>query len=174
MPVNEDAIRRLTMAVGALVDEFNQQNNDGRDVVVVAFNVIGYTPAGMAVVHTNYYQRADPSDDSVVKLTRTWHEWVDEFVADVPDGESIEAEPPKPNPNTWNGPRPRAELVDLGYVFDQAERWSPCRTCGTQITWVTTPKGRRMPLEQVGCRDDEMFEVHFAKCPGAGTHRRKQ
>jgi len=63
-----------------------------------------------------------------------------------------------------------------------------CRSCGAQIEWTLTAKGRRMPLD-VDERADGNLVVddahravsvpagtgnrtsHFATCPNAGEHR---
>jgi hypothetical protein len=73
--------------------------------------------------------------------------------------------------------------------------WAPpmsshCRSCGAEIEWAVTPKGRRIPLDP-GTRDDGNIQVdawgtawvvgawqgdrvsHFATCPHHDKHRRR-
>lgn len=54
-----------------------------------------------------------------------------------------------------------------------------CRSCNARIIFLTTASGKKMPVEADTVEaDDEEFdadrhESHFAKCPGASTHRQK-
>lgn len=72
---------------------------------------------------------------------------------------------------------------------------SRCRSCGAEVEWAVTSKGKRIPLD-VGTRDDGNLRVmaslfpgeattvqyvppgdgdrvsHFATCPNAEEHRR--
>ncbi len=41
-----------------------------------------------------------------------------------------------------------------------------CRSCLAQIAWVTTPAGKRMPV------DPATDESHFASCPQAKNWRK--
>ena len=54
-----------------------------------------------------------------------------------------------------------------------------CRSCGAQILWVVTGKGKRAPLDPVWhvVTDEEGHSYrghmnHFATCPSADQHRR--
>ena len=44
---------------------------------------------------------------------------------------------------------------------DQGE----CRSCGATIWWITTDKGKKMPIVSSG-------EPHFLDCPNAAEHRK--
>jgi hypothetical protein len=72
-----------------------------------------------------------------------------------------------------------------------------CRSCGAEMIWVTTPKGKKMPLDAapapkgsfifdgdpedakvlyIGEKDKyqgERFTSHFSTCPDAGKFRKK-
>ena len=73
---------------------------------------------------------------------------------------------------------------------------SECRTCGSQIVWATTEKGKKMPLDAeptskgrfvlegddkdrkaVFVHDDQYtgdrYESHFKTCPQASEHSRR-
>lgn len=67
-----------------------------------------------------------------------------------------------------------------------------CRSCGAEILWAVTEKGRRIPLDakaekrfvsapcdanapdadQVHVRVEDTYVSHFATCPQADQHRR--
>jgi len=74
-----------------------------------------------------------------------------------------------------------------------------CRSCGRQIIWAATPKGRAIPLdpnpapdgnleliEVDGTRyarsalsgsnlfDEPRYVTHYATCPNADAHRKRQ
>lgn len=42
---------------------------------------------------------------------------------------------------------------------------TPCRSCGAPVYWVTTRRGKKMPVNADGTS-------HFASCPQAGKWRR--
>lgn len=57
---------------------------------------------------------------------------------------------------------------------------SECRSCGNQIVWLKTAKGKNMPVDadtvEVG---DQQFDhsrhiSHFSSCPNAEQHRKQQ
>lgn len=54
------------------------------------------------------------------------------------------------------------ELRAAGYKF---EGDSSCRSCGADIEWWTTPRGKKMPF------DDGTAISHFSTCPNADQHR---
>lgn len=41
----------------------------------------------------------------------------------------------------------------------------PCRSCGAPMIWITTPAGRKMPVNPDGTS-------HFGTCPNANDHRK--
>lgn len=59
-----------------------------------------------------------------------------------------------------------------------------CRSCGAEILWIETPKGKATPVDaahkMVWCLDAETetwmlkrgHESHFATCPNAAEHRK--
>jgi hypothetical protein len=66
---------------------------------------------------------------------------------------------------------------------------STCRSCGADITWAVTTRGRRIPLDTaiknvaIPATDPALdgpvtvtfvsgHETHFATCPNADEHRR--
>lgn len=59
-------------------------------------------------------------------------------------------------PQTING------LKNAGYKF---EGESQCKTCGADIEWWTTPKGKKMPTDHGTARP------HWETCPEADSHR---
>lgn len=42
----------------------------------------------------------------------------------------------------------------------------PCKACQTELYFLTTPKGKTLPVQPDGV-------VHFATCPAAESFRRK-
>jgi hypothetical protein len=68
-----------------------------------------------------------------------------------------------------------------------------CRSCGAEILWAATEKGRRIPLDakpekrfvtapcdpdaagasELHVRVEDTYVSHFATCPHADQHRRK-
>lgn len=59
-----------------------------------------------------------------------------------------------------------------------------CSSCGAEITWVKTTKGKTMPIDAQGEKrvvlaSDGTAEVkdtyvsHFATCPNAAQHRKQ-
>lgn len=59
-----------------------------------------------------------------------------------------------------------------------------CRSCGAEIVWGETREGRRMPLNPAqkrfvfGLKTGRLlsmntYESHFATCPDAAEHRKK-
>ena len=53
-------------------------------------------------------------------------------------------------------------LIPEGYRPDNL---SSCRSCGEQILWAITPRGKRAPLNRGGVS-------HFATCPDAMKWRK--
>ena len=81
---------------------------------------------------------------------------------------------------------------------------SSCRSCGAQIIWARTERGKRMPLDAepvvdvtarglfvlrektnpggplalaawgLDCFTDRHYQSHFATCPNADNHRRER
>lgn len=64
---------------------------------------------------------------------------------------------------------------------------SQCKSCGADIIWAKTPKGKDMPLNAFGetrwfvegggnvtttCRPVIVRTSHFATCPNANQHRK--
>lgn len=64
-----------------------------------------------------------------------------------------------------------------------------CRSCGAEVIWVETEKGRRMPVDAESTEGGNIVLVdgvakyvkagegthvsHFVTCPNAKSHRRK-
>jgi len=65
-----------------------------------------------------------------------------------------------------------------------------CRSCGAEIFWATTLAGRSMPIDpiplkriilgppsgesaQQRCKVIDTYESHYATCPNALEHRKK-
>lgn len=64
-----------------------------------------------------------------------------------------------------------------------------CGSCGAEVEWVVTAKGRRMPLDAIAVGGGNVRVVdgvavvgapgfgdrvsHFATCPNAAKHRRR-
>jgi hypothetical protein len=44
----------------------------------------------------------------------------------------------------------------------------PCRSCGADVVWITTDRGRKMPV------DPGTGESHFATCPQADQWRKER
>lgn len=64
-------------------------------------------------------------------------------------------------------PKTEGELKAAGYQFlNSAKCTGP--TCGADIEWWETPKGRRMPL------DPGTMEPHWGTCPDHNFFRRKK
>lgn len=61
-------------------------------------------------------------------------------------------------------------MTEPGFVgWTVPEGWTPdnigrCRSCGVEVLWCLTPKGRKAPLDATG-------ESHFATCPDATAWR---
>jgi hypothetical protein len=66
------------------------------------------------------------------------------------------AEPPKRKPPTYPIPDGAAPTT--------------CSTCGETIFWILTPNMKRCPVEAFG---EHRGESHFAHCPQAAQHSRK-
>jgi hypothetical protein len=69
---------------------------------------------------------------------------------------------------------------------------STCRSCGAEVVWAATVKGRRIPLDAQPVADGNMtlvdgiahlllqepleqqvrYRTHFSTCPNAESHRR--
>ena len=68
-----------------------------------------------------------------------------------------------------------------------------CRSCGAPMLWVTTAKGKAMPIDSEPCEDGNvdistgravyvkagetlpgipLYKSHFASCPNAKQHRK--
>ncbi len=61
-----------------------------------------------------------------------------------------------------------------------------CRSCGAEIVWALTDKGKRMPLDalaerrfvlktvggQLTCLSEPVYTSHFVTCPDADQHRK--
>lgn len=70
------------------------------------------------------------------------------------------------------------------YTYDKnredhnAMRTQKCRSCGAEIIWLKTDKGKSMPIDAHSVElGDEQFEhgrhtSHFSSCPNANQHRR--
>jgi hypothetical protein len=56
-------------------------------------------------------------------------------------------------------------VVPLGYTAEPREPPAKCRSCGAEILWAVTPKGKRAPLNRDGTS-------HFANCPQADSWRK--
>jgi hypothetical protein len=60
------------------------------------------------------------------------------------------------------------------------DRSPHCRTCNAPIVWLKTPSGKNMPVDAGSVEpDDDRYMAgkhvsHFATCPQAGQHRRRQ
>ena len=56
---------------------------------------------------------------------------------------------------------------------------SNCRSCGKEILWVKTKKGKNMPvdfdseLEDVEEFDRDRMQAHWDTCPQADQHRKR-
>jgi hypothetical protein len=60
----------------------------------------------------------------------------------------------------------------------------PCRSCGALILWVNTEQGNRIPLDAKSekrfivrdntARSVNAYLTHFATCPNAEQHRKRQ
>ena len=61
---------------------------------------------------------------------------------------------------------------------EHERRVTRCRSCNARIIFLTTSRGRKMPVEADSVEpDDEEFdagrhESHFARCKAADQHRR--
>lgn len=56
-------------------------------------------------------------------------------------------------------PAPLAALDAAGWFVTPKK--NQCNLCGAEITWATTPAGKKMPLEEV---EPDVFRPHFAGC----------
>lgn len=72
-------------------------------------------------------------------------------------------------PGTPNGPRPPTLYQPT------------CRSCGAPIQWLRTRSGRTMPVDdphrsvdRSALFDNRVHVAHFATCPNADHHRRKE
>lgn len=65
-------------------------------------------------------------------------------------------------------PQTRDEMIARGYKF---ENHSKCRSCGAEIEWFTTPRGKKMPFALMH-EGSSPAVVHFADCPDADLFRR--
>ena len=61
------------------------------------------------------------------------------------------------------------------YLVGDRANSARCTSCGADILWIITPKGKRMPLSEATIRMDENGRqwalTHFANCPHAAKHR---
>lgn len=81
-----------------------------------------------------------------------------------------------------HSPAPGKDLCDAHWAQWQEvlhkRRIVACRSCGAQIIWFNTDKGRNVPIdaESVKPEDTEYHYgrhvAHFATCPNADQHRR--
>lgn len=67
-------------------------------------------------------------------------------------------------------PKTEAEFIQAGYIFDD-DSGGQCESCKRSIHWVTTPAGRKMPLDDNG---DGTFTSHFATCDNPNRFRRRE
>ena len=71
-----------------------------------------------------------------------------------------------------NWPATGAEVKAAGYKSNRnrdGSLHSLCRDCQAVVYWVTTPNGKKMPLERAG---QDRFQSHFSTCPNADQRRR--
>jgi hypothetical protein len=67
-------------------------------------------------------------------------------------------------------PKTLDELTAAGYVFlDHAT----CRSCGEDIEFWQTPRGKKMPMNPMNKGTDEA-KSHFATCPDAPLFRNQR
>lgn len=67
-------------------------------------------------------------------------------------------------PNNWPY-KSDADLREAGYRYDRTERCKG-KTCGQEIEFWFTPKGKRMPI------NPGTMDPHFATCPDVESFRR--
>lgn len=58
-------------------------------------------------------------------------------------------------------PKTETELSEAGYKF---KSHGHCRSCGSEISWYETPKGKMIPL-------DPDLASHWSTCPDADSFR---
>ena len=77
--------------------------------------------------------------------------------------------------------------VVLRVVRSDPPKWGYCRGCRARVEWVTTEKGKHMPIDwplhpiAMFARHDGTFvtqidakQSHFVTCPEADTFRKKR
>jgi hypothetical protein len=83
---------------------------------------------------------------------------------------------------------PRADrTLTIGVIRSNPPKWGYCRACRARIEWVTTLKGRAMPVTSplsavdVSEREDgtaishiPLEQSHFATCPAANDFRKQK
>ena len=63
-------------------------------------------------------------------------------------------------------------------MMDEHEHIQKCRSCGADVIFIRTKKGKLMPVDAATVeREDYDFDAarhvsHFATCPDAAKHRR--
>ncbi len=80
-------------------------------------------------------------------------------------------------------PKTALQMKADGY---KGKEWGACRSCGARVLWAETPKGKLAPYEEVrrpvhvlldsGGRwlTLVLYQSHFATCPHAAQHRKKE
>jgi hypothetical protein len=71
-------------------------------------------------------------------------------------------------------PDTRRDLEAAGYRYTGAGR---CRSCGVELSWFETPRGKNMPMSAVeGTEDREhrVLEPHWKSCSDADHFRKKK
>lgn len=61
-----------------------------------------------------------------------------------------------------NFPTTETGLKEAGYAFENSGK---CRGCGAEIAWYSTPKGKKIPL------DEGTLVPHWGTCPNANDFR---
>jgi hypothetical protein len=64
-----------------------------------------------------------------------------------------------------------AQRID--FPFEAGWPVSKCQSCRKPIVWITTAKGKKMPLDLRSAVDGRA-ESHFAHCENARMHRRDE
>lgn len=60
---------------------------------------------------------------------------------------------------------------EKGVFTVMEDNQSVCRSCGADILWCITKKGKKMPVDLPPDGSDEPTTSHFATCPNADEHR---
>lgn len=62
--------------------------------------------------------------------------------------------------------------ADRGFEFYVTEdNQAECRSCGAQVLWCVTRKGKKMPVD-IPASPEEATTSHFATCPEADQWRK--